>query len=85
MLLFIQAAEYAGDDLSSRLGKQGVQYFSANEGESDSDVDDRSTLQPDHYIVDPGQPKLALAEESVQPSPMIEKHPPSPGEEHHGT
>ena len=82
--VIIQAAEHAGDDLSSRLVKQGAQYFSANEGESDSDADDRSTLQPDHYVVDPDQPKLALAEESVQPSPAIEKHPPSPREEYRG-
>lgn len=81
----IQAAEYAGDDLSSRLVIQGAQYFSANENESDSDSDDRGTLRPVSYVVDPDQPKLALAEDSVQPSPVIEKHPPLSGEEYHGT
>lgn len=55
--------------------------MSAVEGGSDSDIDERSTLRADRYIVDPDQPKLALAEESFRPTSV---EPPPPGEEYHG-
>lgn len=80
----LKSAEYNGDDLSSRLLHQGAQYFSATEGDSDSDsdIDDRGTLRADQYVNDPDQPKLALAEDSVQPA--SEKRPPPQDDEYRG-
>lgn len=78
----LKSAEYNGDDLSSRLLHQGAQYFSATEGDSDSDIDDRGTLRADQYVDDPDQPKLALAEDSVQPAG--EKRPPPQDDEYRG-
>ena len=81
----IQSAEYNGDDLSSRLLHQGAQYFSATEGDSDSDADDRGTLRADQYVGDPDQPKLALAEDSIPPGPLAsEKQPPPQDDEYRG-
>lgn len=81
----IQSAEYNGDDLSSRLLHQGAQYFSATEGDSDSDADDRGTLRADQYVGDPDQPKLALAEDSIPPGPPAsEKQPPPQDDEYRG-
>ena len=78
-------SERGGNDLSSRLIQQGAQYFSANEGETDSEEDEeRSTLRAEQYVTDPDQPKLALAEDSINPPPITEKHPPPQNEEHRG-
>ena len=79
----IQSDDYAGDDLSTRLLQQGAQYFSAVEGDSDTE-EERSTLRADRYMLDADQPKLALAEDSVRPSPATEKQPPPQADEYHG-
>ena len=79
----LQSAD-GGEDLSSRLLQQGAQYFSATEGDSDNDDGDRVTLQADQYVTDPDQPKLALAEDSIQPAPANEKQPPPLGDEYRG-
>ena len=81
----LQSSARGGDDLSSRLIQQGAQYFSANEGDTESEEDEeRSTLRADQYVTDPDQPKLALAEDSVHPPPLTDKHPPAQSEEFRG-